>query len=255
MVLRRSMVRNMPGKGMRGTDSRMRSALQWCGRALVLLALLLPRSADAQIPLKIDHDRLKGVMPEATSFSEKIGDPPVYHAFADDPNGTAQVLVGYLFLTSDLPPEEFGYSGTIQVLVGVDLTGRLTGATVINYHEALVSSRGDFLRGPGVESQYAGKHVADAFRIYRDVDGVSGATISAGAMARGIRNSARRIAMAYLRRPAPTVVAAAGGGGLTAEAIEGATDRSPNRGAGVSTSADELGTQSDSEVAQPQDSR
>ena len=220
MVLWRSMVRNMSGKGMRGTGLRTRAALQWCGGALVFLALLLPRSADAQIPLKIDHDRLNGVMPEATSFSEKIGDPPVYHAFADDPNGIAQILVGYLFLTSDLPPEEFGYSGTIQVLVGVDLTGRLTGATVINYHEALVSSRGDFLRGPGVESQYAGKHVADAFRIYRDVDGVSGATISAGAMARGIRNSARRIAIAYLRRPAPTVLAAADGGGLTAETIE-----------------------------------
>ena len=197
---------------------RARFALLLC-RAFVALVLVLPGGAAAQIPLKIDHARLQGVMPEATSFSEKMGSPPVYHAFADDLNG-AQILVGYLFLTSDLPPEEFGYSGTIQVLVGVDLIGNLTGATVINYHEALVSSRGDFLRGPGVESQYAGKHVADAFRIYRDIDGVSGATISAGAMARGIRNSARRVAMEYLRRPAPTVMAASNGGGLTAEAIE-----------------------------------
>ena len=213
------MVRNMTGKGRRRPGSRSRFAPHLCGAAFVALVLVLPARAAAQIPLKIDHARLQGVMPEATSFSEKMGSPPVYHAFADDPNG-AQILVGYLFLTSDLPPEEFGYSGTIQVLVGVDLIGNLTGATVINYHEALVSSRGDFLRGPGVESQYAGKHVADAFRIYRDIDGVSGATISAGAMARGIRNSARRVAMAYLRRPAPTVMAASNGGGLTAEAIE-----------------------------------
>ncbi len=205
------MARNMPGKGF---------TLRLCGATAFALLLMLPRGADAQIPLKIDDARLRGVMPEATSFSEKSGSPPVYHAFADDPNGTSQVLVGYLFLTSDLPPEEFGYSGTIQVLVGVDLAGNLTGATVINYHEALVASVGDFLRGPGVESQYAGKHVADAFRIYRDLDGVSGATISAGAMARGIRNSARRVAMAYLRRPAPTVVAASSGEGLTADAIE-----------------------------------
>ena len=197
---------------------RTRFVLLLCS-VFVALVLVLPGGGAAQIQLQIDHARLQGVMPEATSFSEKMGSPPVYHAFADDPNG-AQILVGYLFLTSDLPPEEFGYSGTIQVLVGVDLIGNLTGAAVINYHEAHMSSRGDFLRGPGVESQYAGKHVADAFRIYRDIDGVSGSTISAGAMSRGIRNSARRVAMAYLRRPAPTVMAASNGGGLTAEAFE-----------------------------------
>ncbi len=212
------MVRNMPGKGSRSTGLRTRFALLLCS-AFVALVLVLPGGGAAQIDLKIDHTRLQGVMPEATGFSEKMGIPPVYHAFADDPNG-AQVLVGYLFLTSDLPPEEFGYSGTIKVLVGVDLIGNLTGAAVINYHEAQVSSKGDFLRAPGVESQYAGKHVADPFRIYRDIDGVSGSTISAGAMSRGIRNSARRVAMAYLRRPAPTAMAASNGGGLTAEAFE-----------------------------------
>ena len=218
------MVRNMPGKGRR-CRSRIRPALQvWGIRALALLLLLplllLPRSAIAQIPLRIDDELLTRVMPGATSFSDKVGDPPVYHAFADDPNGTSRRLIGYVFLSSDLPPEEFGYSGPIQVLVGVDLTGNLTGAAVVAHHEALAVSRGDFLRAPGVEAQFAGKYVADAFRIYRDIDGISGATISMGAMARGIRNSARRVAMAYLRRPAPTVIAASSGGGVTAAALE-----------------------------------
>ena len=187
---------------------------------LLLPLLLLPRSAVAQIPLRIDDELLTRVMPGATSFSDKVGDPPVYHAFTDDPNATSPRLIGYVFLSSDLPPEEFGYSGAIQVLVGVDLTGNVTGAAVVEHHEALAASRGDFLRAPGVEAQYAGKHVADAFRIYRDIDGISGATISAGAMARGIRNSARRVAMAYLRRPAPTVVAASSGGGVTVASLE-----------------------------------
>ncbi len=218
------MVRNMPGKGRR-CRSRIRPALQvWGIGALALLLLLplllLPRSAVAQIPLRIDDELLTRVMPGATSFSDKVGDPPVYHAFADDPNGTSGRLIGYVFLSSDLPPEEFGYSGSIQVLVGVDLTGNLTGAAVVAHHEALAVSRGDFLRAPGVEAQFAGKYVADAFRIYRDIDGISGATISIGAMARGIRNSARRVAMAYLRRPAPTVIAASSGGGVTAAALE-----------------------------------
>ncbi len=180
----------------------------------------LAGSASAQIALAIDEQLLARVLPEATSFSEKTGDPPVYEGLAGDPAGGEPSLVGYAFLTADLPPEEFGYSGSIEVLVGVDLTGRLTGAAVVAHHEALASSRGDFLRAPGVEAQYAGKHVGEPFRIYRDIDGMSGATISVGAMARGIRNSARKVAMAYLRRPSPTVTAAPGGEGLTAEALE-----------------------------------
>ena len=200
---------------------RARSSPAVCAAAVALVVLpLLPTSASAQMALTVDEQLLSRVLPQATSFTEKIGDPPVYHGFADDPNGGAQSLVGYVFLTADLPPEEFGYSGSIEVLVGVGLTGRLTGAAVVAHHEALAASRGDFLRAPGVEEQYAGKHVGEAFRIYRDIDGISGATISAGAMARGIRNSARRVAMAYLQRPSPTVTAASDGGALTAEALE-----------------------------------
>jgi len=40
--------------------------------------------------------------------------------------------------------------------------------------------------------------VADGFRVGRDLDGVSRATISSGATSRGIRNAARRGAQSYL---------------------------------------------------------
>ena len=215
-------MRNVPGsygQHPHAPSTRVSPIVPAIAAALVLLPLLAG-SASAQIALAVDEELLGRVLPEATSFSEKTGDPPVYEGLAEDPTDGAPSLVGYAFLTADLPPEEFGYSGSIEVLVGVDLTGRLTGAAVVAHHEALAASRGDFLRAPGVEAQYTDKHVGEPFRIYRDIDGISGATISVGAMARGIRNSARRVAMAYLHRPSPTVTAASGGEGLTAEAIE-----------------------------------
>ena len=213
---------NVPGSyGQRPRAPGTRvSTVARAGTAALVILPMLAGNASAQIALAVDEQLLGRVMPGATSFSEKTGDPPVYEGFSGDPTGGAPSLVGYAFLTADLPPEEFGYSGSIEVLVGVDLSGRLTGAAVVAHHEALASSRGDFLRAPGVEEQYAGKHVGEPFRIYRDIDGMSGATISVGAMARGIRNSARRVAMAYLQRPSPTVTAASDGGVLTAEALE-----------------------------------
>ena len=139
--------------------------------------------------------------PSATRFGPATGTPPVYEAYGSDPTTGQEVLLGYLFLTSDWPPELKGYTSTIKTLVGMDLTGKITGARVVEYYESLRSSRGDFLRGNSFERQFAGKDVRDAFRIRRDLFTISGATITAAVVASGIRNAARRVAMA--RWPGP----------------------------------------------------
>ena len=170
---------------------------------VVTLLFLAPLGSPAQIRMEVDLDMLQAVMPNAHSFSEKTGDPPVYTAYGIGADGSTETEIGYVFLTSDLPPEEFGYSGKIEVLVSMDLVGRIIGVKVVHYREALQSSHGDFLRRPGIQEQFSGKHIADAFRVYRDVEGISGATISTSAMYRGIRNSSRRVALAYLRDRRP----------------------------------------------------
>ena len=65
-------------------------------------------------------------MPEADRFDDVSGDPPVVTGYATNADGTESV-VGYVFLTSDLPPEQYGYmpecsSSTVTVTpVGVTL--------------------------------------------------------------------------------------------------------------------------------------
>lgn len=145
-----------------------------------------------------DLELLEKVIPGTDSFSEKDGQPPVFKAYRTDPVSGEQQLVGYAFLTPDVPPEEVGYSAPIEVLVGMDLEGRITGIEVLYYRESIRSIWGDFLSTPGYQEQFAGKHISDAFRVGRDIDGISRATITVRAMSRGIRNSARRVAEAYL---------------------------------------------------------
>ncbi len=84
------------------------------------------------------------------------------------------------------------------MLVGVDLNGTLTGIKILYYRESYKSIRGDFLATERFPNQFETKNVADGFRVGRDVDGVSRATISSWAVARGIRNAARRVARVYL---------------------------------------------------------
>ena len=167
---------------------------------LLALALggLFVQPVLAQDAIEVDRELLHEVMPAADSFSEKSGEPPVYRAYKTDAAAAEPELIGYLFETPDLPPEEIGYSAPIDVLVGVDLDGTLTGIKILYYRESYKSIRGDFLATERFPNQFEDKNVADGFRVGRDVDGVSRATISSWAVARGIRNAARRVARVYL---------------------------------------------------------
>lgn len=166
---------------------------------LAIAGLLLPGAAsgqahtDSEVPFRL----LTRVLPEASEFTPREGLPPVFRGYRMDPEGN-RVLVGLAFYTSDVPPEEPGYDDPIQVLVGMDVVGTLTGVVVTHYTESLRRSRGDFLGRRGFQEQFAGKSIGDAFRVRRDVDGISGATITVAAMSLGVRNAARRVAAAHL---------------------------------------------------------
>ena len=191
-----------------GREMRTSRTFPWTGLwALGSLLLLSASSASAQYRHPVDAEMIQSVMPAADSFSVKAGLPPVYTAYGPRLDGSPRSVVGYVFLTANVPPAEYGYSSRIDVLVGMDLVGTVTGMHIVNYRESLSSSHGDFLRGVGLEEQVLGKHISESFQLGRDLHGVSGASISARAMFRGVRNSARRVALAYLQPDEATTLA------------------------------------------------
>ena len=82
-------------------------------------------------------------MPGADRFDDPAGDPPVIAGYVTAADGT-ETRIGYVFLTSDLPPEQYGYSGPIEALVGMRLDGTLTGMRVTDYRESYMRQMGDF---------------------------------------------------------------------------------------------------------------
>ncbi len=196
-------------------------------RALAFAAVLwalVPgpaRGQEGTDDLPVPRSLVEAVVPGATTFEVREGDPRVIVGYAADaPDEDA--LVGYAFLTSDVPPEELGYNGPIEVLVGMDREGVLTGVRVTHYVESYIRTRGDFLRTPGYEAQFTGKSISDPFRAKRDVRVVSRATISVSAMSRGIRASARRVYATYLA----TRPSAESGGSLLTIGMEELEDMS-----------------------------
>ncbi|MEC8356909.1 MAG: FMN-binding protein [Pseudomonadota bacterium] len=166
-----------------------------CGLLLSFL-IVCPGAAWSQQQWRnLQSDWLFEVMPQAISFSQKSGSPPVIRAFSDPEQ---EQLIGLLFTTPDIPPEEVGFSGPLHLLVGMDLEGVLTGTKVLYYTESYRSFRGDFVEDAGFTQQLKNKSIADAFRLGTDIDTISRATITSWALTRGVRNAARRVAEAYL---------------------------------------------------------
>lgn len=162
---------------------------------LCFVLLFFAQKTLGQTP-QLSAAQLAAVLPQAQRFSPKQGNPPVYIGYESEAKDAE--IVGYAFETTDFEPQEVGYSAPIEVLVGVDLAGELTGIEILFYRESYKSIRGDFLNSERFPNQFDGKSVADGFRVGRDIDGVSRATISSWAVSRGIRNSAREVARAYL---------------------------------------------------------
>ena len=145
-------------------------------------------------------DELKRLFPSAAAFSPLGGAPLHFKAFAADPKtDPAAKPIGLAFWTTDLVPQEHGYHGPIHLLVGMDMTGTLTGV-VVDYDS---EPYGYFsVEPPKFAAQFKGKTFRDPFRVGGDVNAVSRASISINSAARAIRDSSRIIAKQLLTETA-----------------------------------------------------
>ena len=162
--------------------------------AIAGAAVIAGQSRDAE-----RRTQLARLFPDAASFSAKEGSPPHIKVYARDPGSEGRPrLTGYAFLTTDLEPLERGYDGPIQVLVGMDTAGVLAGIVVATHHEPYGYFSIDL---PAYAAQFRAKSIRDRFRVGRDVDAVATATLTVSSATRAVKNSARRIARAFLTPP------------------------------------------------------
>jgi transcriptional regulator of nitric oxide reductase len=139
---------------------------------------------------------LKKAFPNAVAFGPLGGSPLHYVAYGADPktNPSAPVL-GYVFWTTDMVPQEHGYHGAIHILVGLNLNGTIN-QVFVDYDS---EPYGYFsVEPPEFATQFKGKSIFDKFLPGTDVDFVSRATLSVGSATRAIRDGSRMVARALL---------------------------------------------------------
>jgi len=158
--------------------------------------VVLASAANRIYTLPDPSAELKRLFPGARAFSPLAGEPLHFNAYAADPRANpAEKPLGIAFWTTDLVPEEHGYHGPIHILVGMDMTGVLSGVIVTYNSEPY----GYFsVEPPKFAAQFRGKKITDPFRVGGDVDAVSRASISIGSATRAIRDASRMVARQLL---------------------------------------------------------
>ena len=147
------------------------------------------------LSIKAEQDHIQEVFPEADAFSSKEGNPPYYKAYKTDVQSNLRTLVGLVFFTTDVEPRERGYEGPINIAVGVSLQGTITRIKVVAHREPYGYFSVDRAK---FAEQFRGKSILDRFRLGKDIDAVSRATMSIGTASRSIRKGARRVMKHHL---------------------------------------------------------
>ena len=134
--------------------------------------------------LKREEDRaLKSIMPSADSFSEKVLDGIEYFEALKD-----RTVVGYCVRVTGS-----GYNGYIRMIAGVDLSGAIEGVAVLEHSETpgLGAKINEIRPGEGEPwflKQFKGKN-AGSIAVKKDIDAITGATISSRAVTDAIRKT------------------------------------------------------------------
>jgi len=83
-----------------------------------------------------------------------------------------------------------GYGGPIEMLVGIDTQGRVTGVKILNHRETV--GLGAKIVDPKFLNQFKGKTNADALEPKKDIEAITGATISSRAVCAGVKEALKK---------------------------------------------------------------
>jgi hypothetical protein len=97
-------------------------------------------------------------------------------------------VIGYAVIC-----EEIGKHRPITFIVGTGLDGSVRDVAIMMYREAI----GGEVRYPGFLKQFHEKRLEDAITHRRDIKNVTGATLSARSMSRGVRKALAVLQLAY----------------------------------------------------------
>ncbi|MFG6158801.1 transcriptional regulator NosR [Halomonas sp. 1390] len=162
---------------------RHRIAARWLGLLLALGLLLLSSSLQA-----LELAQVREGFPESDRLEAAESQWPVSEVYAGDD------LIGYAFESVDVAPIP-AYSGKpVNLLVGIDLEGRIVQADILGHEEPIMLVGIPESKLEGFADDHVPAHVNDRLKIGEELDAISGATVTVIVVSDTITRAARQVA-------------------------------------------------------------
>ncbi len=176
---------------MRKGEPRLRLLPKMLLALCLMLPALYPSSGHAA---ELSPEDWRSLVPGATRIGPMEGKPPAAPVYRGDG------LIGYVFSTRAVV-RSTGFSGKpLDIAVGIDLEGRITGARIIEQHEPILVIG---VRPEQIEAfveGYVGRRIDEPLTVRRsasgseEIDAISGATVSSLVINNAILTAARAVA-------------------------------------------------------------
>src|SRR5882762_11920209 len=173
--------------------------MRWTSALLALLFASTATAEQGRLRDRLTPEVMAVVYPGADRLGMEEGSPPAIAVFKGDK------IVAYVFSTLDIIAAP-GYSTTpFDVIAGVDLSGRITGAKVVFHQESMIVH--DAVRQRQLDTllaREAGRPLRGGTNALPP-DYVAGATVSARAMRAALLTTAGLVLRARVAQAAVTV--------------------------------------------------
>lgn len=131
----------------------------------------------------------KAVMPSASAFKEVDTKLPSMQTVTI--NKVFKAMEGSNTIGFVAQLQTKGYGGLMQMAVGVDGDGKVSGVSIINDNET--PGLGKKIEDVAWLSKFKGKTTSDPWQLKKDIDGFAGASISPGAVVKATHFALRFI--------------------------------------------------------------
>jgi len=167
--------------------------------ALVTGMLYHHRAPSETVPVDSKLALIRNVFPDATSVIHESDFPPHYKIYRPDPQTGRSQLYGLAFMTTEVASEIQGYGGPIDILIGIDPAGHILDTHLVSHHETTTYTGplDDFL------IQFVSLKPGDNFILGKNIQGITGATITSTAITQAIAESLAVIADRVLKKAPP----------------------------------------------------
>jgi NosR/NirI family transcriptional regulator, nitrous oxide reductase regulator len=141
---------------------------------LIALSVNIYGRKNLNTVLPVDNE-VRSLIHEGGIFKKKEN-PFLYHEIYKN-----NELTGYFFNTKDAAPGAKGYGGPIEIIVWIDKNGSVKNLKILNHNES-PDYAADIVKDKFL-NQFKGKVLNDDFIAGKDIDAVTGATISSRSVA------------------------------------------------------------------------